>query len=92
MVARPWLSRKNVFFGVVFGDTEIWNQETAQKIVKRCVLVCSVIAFFLAGAFLLIYNYMSLNEINLMHLYSATVFALILKICFNYYYCGYHGD
>jgi len=78
LAARPWLSRRNVLFGVVFGDAEIWKQETARKIIQRFVLACSAIALFLAGVFLLVYNYTLLNEINLTHLYSATVFVLIL--------------
>ncbi|ATW23773.1 DUF1648 domain-containing protein [Candidatus Formimonas warabiya] len=78
LAARPWLSRKNVLFGVVFGDTEIWKQETARKVIRRFVSACSALAVFLAGAFWLVYNDTPLNEINLTHLYSATVLALIL--------------
>ncbi|GGL65146.1 DUF5808 domain-containing protein [Sporolactobacillus putidus] len=34
-VIQPWFSRKNVLFGVVFGDDSIWRDEKAKRIRKR---------------------------------------------------------
>ena len=56
LVWRPWLSRKNVVFGVVFGDVEIWQRIEIKKILKRFVLFCLGIAILLAGIFTLGYS------------------------------------
>ncbi|MEL7602998.1 MAG: DUF5808 domain-containing protein [Bacillota bacterium] len=78
LIARPWLSRKNVLFGVVFGGTDIWNQEPARKIVKRFIAACTAIALILAGIFLLMIDFISPSEIDLARLCTAAVFALLV--------------
>jgi uncharacterized BrkB/YihY/UPF0761 family membrane protein len=78
LTARPWLSRKNVLFGVVFGSAEIWEQESSRKVIRRFVLACLAIGIVLAAAFLAICNGTSPDEIRLTQLYVSTVFALIV--------------
>ncbi|AET69254.1 hypothetical protein Desor_3793 [Desulfosporosinus orientis DSM 765] len=78
LIARPWLSRKNVLFGVVFGNGEIRKQETARKIINYFVLACLVIGIVLAAAFLLACKDLSQNEASLTKLFSAAFFALLL--------------
>lgn len=35
LIIQPWLTRKNVLFGVVFGSEDIWSDKTAKKIRRR---------------------------------------------------------
>lgn len=45
-VIQPWFSRKNVLFGIVFGDERIWQDEKAKKIRQRYLceaLACAVV-------------------------------------------------
>lgn len=38
MMAQPWMTRKNVLFGVVFGTAGIWTQERAKQLRARYLL------------------------------------------------------
>ena len=78
LTARPWLSRKNVMFGVVFGNTEIRKNEASHRIISRFVIACLITGIALAGAFLLAYTYLSPDEMGLTRLFSAAFFALLL--------------
>lgn len=78
MTVRPWLSRKNVIFGVVFSNTEIWDHKITQKTIRRFVVENVVIGLVLAGLFLLVVNWVSLSESNLTQLYLATIFVLFV--------------
>ena len=63
---------------MVFGSTDIWDQEPAPQIIKHFIIACTAIVLILAGIFLLIIHYISLSESNLMRLCMAAIFTLIL--------------
>ena len=78
LVARPWLSRRNVLFGGVFGDDEIWAQAVARKIIRRFVWANLLVAVAVAAVVTLTAHALPPNEIVLTHLYVAAVFALLI--------------
>lgn len=39
LIVQPWLTRRNVLFGVVFGDDSIWEDNRAKNIRMRYILV-----------------------------------------------------
>jgi uncharacterized membrane protein len=78
LVWRPWLSRKNVVFGVVFGDIGVWQRSEIKKVRKRFVLSCLGIAFLLAGIYLLVFITTKMNEGDVTRFYFATIIALLL--------------
>lgn len=78
MVLRPWLSRKNVLFGVVFGDAEIWKNKEARKIINRFVFYSSGIVFVLAAVFVLIVYNANMTDMALIKFYSIGVLWFIL--------------
>jgi uncharacterized membrane protein len=49
LVLEPWLARKNVLFGIVFGDAGVWSDDGAKKLRKR-YLWESVAAAVVIGA------------------------------------------
>ncbi|WP_010631787.1 DUF1648 domain-containing protein [Sporolactobacillus vineae] len=44
-IAQPWFSRRNVVFGVVFADDQIWKNDNVRKII-RAYLISAVFAVF----------------------------------------------
>lgn len=78
MAARPWFSRKNVLFGVVFGSSEIRTHPETRKTVGRFVVFCIVLAAALASVFLLILNIRSYTEEGIAQMFVASVFILVL--------------
>ncbi len=77
LAAAPWLSRKNVLFGVVFGSGDIRGNPQAKKIVGRflweSVLLEAALAafcvFFVSGA--------ALEESGAVLVFTLTLLALI---------------
>lgn len=78
MIARPWLSRKNVLFGVAFGSTEVWSRKSVRRMVKRFVAACAAITVILAAAFGLLYSSTMMSEAALSRLYALWIAALLL--------------
>ncbi|MEI6101355.1 MAG: hypothetical protein WCP73_05895, partial [Eubacteriales bacterium] len=63
LVARPWLSRKNVLFGVVFGSPDVRNQPEAKKIIRHFVIGCVAVAVVVSIGFSL-YSVMSSADVQ----------------------------
>lgn len=78
MVWRPWLSRKNVLFGVVFGDTEIWSENRARHTIKQFVLFSAAIAILVAVIFALIVHSTKMDVMAMSRFYGVAIFAFIL--------------
>lgn len=78
MVGRPWLSRKNVLFGVVFGGVEIWKRNDIRKIINRFLLSCIGIAILGAVYFIIVLNATKMNTSDVAQFYSVTLFVFIL--------------
>ncbi len=78
MAARPWLSRKNVLFGVVFGSSKIRRHDEAAKIIGRFVWLNIVLAAALAALFLLVVNIRPMTEDGLAQMFVASVFILVV--------------
>ena len=78
MAVRPWFSRKNVLFGVVFGSSEIRTHPETRKIVGRFVVFCILLAAALAAVFLLILNIRTFSEDGIAQMFVACIFILVL--------------
>ena len=78
----PWLSRRNVLFGVVYARNSIWTTPAAKKLRRR------YLAFSLTGAAIL--SVIGIGIAATMH-FAATalawiqIAAFLLSICLN---CG----
>lgn len=86
LIIEPWFARRNVLFGVVFGNDDIWKSEWAKKIRTRYLLVM-VIGTVIITLILLAYCFYEkisvasdtapfLIGIFALLLYSAAVFAI----------------
>lgn len=78
MIVRPWFSRKNVLFGVVFGSSEIRRHTEARKIISRFILLSIALAAALAAVFLLTVNTRPVTEAGIAQMFVASVFILVL--------------
>lgn len=78
LTARPWLSRKNVIFGVVFSNAEIRKSKAIRRVISRFVLTCLITGIASTVAFLLAYIYLSPDEAGLTTLFITAFFALLI--------------
>ncbi len=77
MIARPWLSRKNVLFGVVFGSGDIRKNPEAKSIVRRFVGLSAVLAAAPAIVFFLLLAAMPGSDAQTAIHFMITIFALV---------------
>ena len=77
MIARPWLSRKNILFGVVFGSADIRRNPDAERIVSRFIIASLALAAALAAVFGLFLHFIPLDETGSVTLIPVSVFILI---------------
>jgi uncharacterized membrane protein len=56
LIIQPWLTRKNVLFGVVFGSDDIWKDETAKQIRLRylCIMISGTVLLSMLGVLYII--------------------------------------
>lgn len=78
MIARPWLSRKNVLFGTVFGSGEIRKNHEAKRIIGWFVVLSAVLAIVPAVMYLLMFSYGLWNDAEATGFFTMTLFAQIL--------------
>lgn len=77
LVLEPWFARKNVLFGVVFGDAGVWNDDGARKLRKR-YLWESVAAAALVGAVSVPFELRAgTDPVSGSNVFLISVFALI---------------
>lgn len=78
VIAQPWFSRKNVLFGVVFGNESAWIQDKAKRIRVRYVAE-SAAAFVIVTAAAAIYLLLSpRNGMNLIYAFLFVIFVDLL--------------
>jgi uncharacterized membrane protein len=83
-VAHPWISRKNVLFGVVFGDTMIWQNKSARAIIRRFVISILILIASIAAVFLLFLTEVHRNEANQAYacLFSILAFLILSSLLY----------
>lgn len=77
---EPWLARKNVLFGVVFGNGDFWQKNEAKRILRTYVLVM-LTGFALITALCLAYLFAagsSLSVNTMTAVYFAGIAALLV--------------
>ena len=85
---HPWMSRKNVIFGVVFGNEDIWNTSEAKKLRVNFAFYVGVISFLLSAGIIYLETVYGENSILSLTLIWAFTVCLILPaiayiICYN---------
>jgi uncharacterized membrane protein len=78
MIARPWLSRKNVLFGVVFGSSEMRKEPDVKKIIGCFVAGCVAAAAAIAVVFGLYAVLTSTDASGMAALFGASVIIMIV--------------
>ena len=78
LAARPWFSRKNVLFGVVFGSGEIRRHSEARNIVRRFVTANIILAAAIWAALFLLITALSVTADGSAQIFVASVFILLL--------------
>lgn len=76
MVLHPWLSRKNVLFGVVFGSGEIRANPEAKKIVHRFIAASVLLAAALA-ALCVFFLLSARNDSAIAFIFTIAVLVLV---------------
>ncbi|WP_239984717.1 DUF5808 domain-containing protein [Sporolactobacillus pectinivorans] len=77
-IAQPWFSRRNIVFGVVFADDNIWRSDHAKKIRRRYIIETSVVAFILMASLILL----NVNDKAVQTLaFNTSIIILIIAEC-----------
>jgi uncharacterized membrane protein len=76
-IIEPWFSRKNVLFGVVFGDNEVWSSDNAKQIRRRYLLESISVAVIIT-MIISIYYFNSTTEEARVKAFLIGIFAVLI--------------
>lgn len=78
LIVQPWLTRRNVLFGVVFGSDDIWRDEAAKRLRMRYLFTTITGAIVISVAVFL-YGFLAHPaEAALMNVYLIGIAALLV--------------
>lgn len=80
LIMQPWLSRKNVLFGVIFANSSIWGHAQAESIRRRYLIGAASTAFTLLA--ILLFLPFFLTDGKWMFGFNSAMVALILIVSF----------
>lgn len=79
LIIQPWFTRRNVLFGVVFGSTEIWQNEESRQIRRRYLVQMSggvILLTAVEALFDLLSKYDTNGKVIAFFIGNAALFAL----------------